>query len=660
MRKNRLLPAVVSVCVLLAAVLVACPNPANISTKGALAVSITDSVNARTLLPDYDMDVASFLVLGDGPGEASFSTPTSGGTLTIDELTFGTWSITVNALNAGGATIGSGQATVAVHTGATTAVDITVVPLSGNGTLSVTVSWPDSQVEHASILASLTPPSGPDLAMSFSASGNHADWSSTTVPAGYQTLTLQLLDTGIPVMGAVEVVRIVAGQTTRGTYVFTGVNAPGGTVQVHITPQMAEPIPVTISGVPAALPAGSALTATASVTDGTTGVVYVWYLNGASVATGQGCTLGSTLRAGWYRLDVTAFGPGGTRGGSATTSFRVTAAGGSGGPYVYVTNEQSANLSAYAVGADGLLAPVSTAGIPDTVFPFGITASPDGSVVYMVNSGADNSLISLYAVGAGGVLSPSSPATVPVNPGPDNVALTPNGAFLYVTSEVSQSVSEFIVGPGGALTPLGIVTTADGMRPYGIAITPDGRFLYATDAFVHKVRGWSIGPDGRLTALGTPSFATGQSPMKIAITPDGRYLYVTNDNSMNVSGYSIGPDGLLTPMNPPTFPAGSGPLGIVASPDGRFLYVTNSGGGSGCSYAIGAGGTLTPLVSGFFVTGVFPAGIAITPDGRYLYVASVSGNWVAGFSIGADGHVSPLSTPTFPAGTAPFGIVVVP
>ena len=60
----------------------------------------------------------------------------------------------------------------------------------------------------------------------------------------------------MPVMGAVEVVRIVAGQTTSGTYAFTNVNRPGGAVQVNITPAMAEPIPVSISGVPATVSVG--------------------------------------------------------------------------------------------------------------------------------------------------------------------------------------------------------------------------------------------------------------------------------------------------------------------------------------------------------------------------------------------------------------------
>ncbi len=216
--------------------LAACPNPIVPGKGGVLTISINNNIDERTLLPPIDMDADSFSVIGTGPGGADFSQTTTGAPVTVSGLAFGSWSVTVNALNAGGTIIGSGQATVTVHTGQTTTATISVVPLEGNGTLDLTVTWTASQVDEASIEASLTPPSGPETPLGFGVTGNVATYSSTTIPAGYQTLTVQLLDNGIPVMGAVEVVRIVAGQTTTGAYEFENVNRPGGSVQVHITP----------------------------------------------------------------------------------------------------------------------------------------------------------------------------------------------------------------------------------------------------------------------------------------------------------------------------------------------------------------------------------------------------------------------------------------
>ncbi|HYW85903.1 MAG TPA: hypothetical protein VFB30_21815, partial [Spirochaetia bacterium] len=249
-------------CVL-ALLMAACPNPISTPPRGSLTVSIKNSVNARTLLPAIDMDAASYTISGAGPNGAAFTQSTSGGSITMDNLAFGGWAITVDALNAGGTLIGSGQATATVHTGQTTTLLITVVPLAGNGTLNLSVSWTGSQVETPSIEASLTSSAGDVLPLSFSITGSAGSFSSSTIPAGYQTLTVRLKDNGLAVMGAVEIARIVAGQTTTGSYSFLNVNQPGGTLIVNITPEMADPIPVSISGVAPSISAGTPFSAAA-------------------------------------------------------------------------------------------------------------------------------------------------------------------------------------------------------------------------------------------------------------------------------------------------------------------------------------------------------------------------------------------------------------
>jgi hypothetical protein len=392
---------IASACFVLVIVIIlaSCPNP-NISDKGnSLTISINNAVNARTLLPPLDMNAASFTVNGTGPGGASFSQTTSGGPVTVTGLAFGSWSVTVNALNSAGTIIGSGQATVTVHTGQTTAVAISVVPLAGNGTLDISVTWTTSQVEFPSIQASLMPPSGTATPLSFSLTGNQATFSSTTIPAGYQTLTVRLLDNGIAVMGAVEVVRIVAGQTTTGSYAFTNVNQPGGSVVVNITPAMADPIPVSISGVPSTITAGTSVTATASVSDGTGNLTYVWYLNGVSQTTGSSSyTFGSALAAGYYRLDVTAYTADGTRAGSTTASFQVTGSLGP-GPQAQWARTLTAgdNFGAFFRGvatdaSDNLYCAGSCAGT--TVYGFGSGVTSSG-----VSSGNNVLLVKYNAAG---------------------------------------------------------------------------------------------------------------------------------------------------------------------------------------------------------------------------------------------------------------------
>ena len=199
--------------------------------------------------------------------------------MTVEGLTFGTWTVTVNALNADGTVIGQGQAVATVSIGQNTTLAITVVPLGGTGDLDLSVTWTAS-LQNPSIQASLVPPSGPSIGLNFAVSGNQASYSGSSIAGGYYTLTLQLLEGSFPVMGAVEVVRIVSGQTTSGAYDFSNVNM--GTIEVNITPAMANPIPVSIGEVPSTVAAGTSVTATASVSDGTANVLYVWYLNGVS------------------------------------------------------------------------------------------------------------------------------------------------------------------------------------------------------------------------------------------------------------------------------------------------------------------------------------------------------------------------------------------
>ena len=321
MKNSRLSVLAVCLAASLVVLLAGCPFPKTSVKSSSLTVSIKNQINPKTLLPPISMDTASYTVTGDGPNGASFSQSTSGDPVTVEGLTFGTWTVTVNALNADGTVIGQGQAVATVTIGQNTTLAITVVPLGGTGDLDLSVTWTAS-LQNPSIQASLVPPSGPSIGLNFAVSGNQASYSGSSIAGGYYTLTLQLLEGSFPVMGAVEVVRIVSGQTTSGAYDFSNVNM--GTIEVNITPAMANPIPVSISEVPSTVAAGTSVTATASVSDGTANVVYVWYLNGVSQqGTGPSYSFGSNLNTGYYRLDVTAFTADGMRAGSATASFQV-------------------------------------------------------------------------------------------------------------------------------------------------------------------------------------------------------------------------------------------------------------------------------------------------------------------------------------------------
>jgi hypothetical protein len=233
----------------------------------------------------------------------------------------------VSAKNSAGTVIGRGTGTAAIVTGQQTALAVTVTPLSGTGTLDLDVTWTAAEVQTPSIDAQLLPSSGSAIPLAFTLASGRGDCTKTGVAAGYYTLTVKLLDNGVLAMGAVEVVRIVSGQTTSGVFDFTQINKGTGSISLTITCTNSDPIAVTLTGQSATLAAGASMTVTAAVPAAVGNVTYVWYLNGELKTTGSSAspslTLGSALSAGYYRLDVTAFAANGLRAGAGTCSFTV-------------------------------------------------------------------------------------------------------------------------------------------------------------------------------------------------------------------------------------------------------------------------------------------------------------------------------------------------
>jgi hypothetical protein len=305
-----------------------CQNPIGSDQGGTLMVSLNDAVS-RSILPGLSMNPASYDLAGTGPNGGSFSqTVTNGSSATIADLAFGDWTVTATAKNSDGTAIGQGSGTVTVLSNASVSLALTVRPYDGFGTLSLNVSWPAAQVQTAQIQSSLTPATGTARTLAFTVNGNAgtASFSASDVATGYHTLVLKLLDNGHLAIGAVEVVRIVKDQTTSGTLAFANVNQATGTLEVNLTPEMADPLDVSISGSAATKPANQSLALSAAVSNYSDNVTYVWYVNGDAVATGASYTFGDTWVQGYYRIDVTAFSADGKRAGSSTKNMQVTSA----------------------------------------------------------------------------------------------------------------------------------------------------------------------------------------------------------------------------------------------------------------------------------------------------------------------------------------------
>lgn len=292
-------------------------------TTGSMSVAMDDGISSRTLLPDISMDVASYELSGTGPGEPFTQTLTAGST-TLTRLVPGTWTITATAYNAAGTAIGEGTATTDVVVGETAKLTIQVRPYSGNGTLSVSVSWPESSVADPIVEAQLVPDSGTaiDLALTGTTPGT-VSVTRDDIPVGYHTLIVRLFDGTFLAAGSVEVARIVRGGTTTGDFVFTSVKEQDGDMTVVIDPDMEDPLTVTMSGTVAEIDSGNTMTATADVSGTSETVNYQWYLDGNPVGTDSATyTTAGDLASGTYSLSVVATTAGGNSG-SASHNFSV-------------------------------------------------------------------------------------------------------------------------------------------------------------------------------------------------------------------------------------------------------------------------------------------------------------------------------------------------
>jgi 6-phosphogluconolactonase (cycloisomerase 2 family) len=151
--------------------------------------------------------------------------------------------------------------------------------------------------------------------------------------------------------------------------------------------------------------------------------------------------------------------------------------------FVYVTNNQSDNVSGYSICnglatqsatlcpkvPDGTLVPLSSSpfSLSGSTFPGPVIVDPFGNSLYVLSgSGA----VSTFRIGqVSGGLTAGNPATVATGAGPTSIAIRSDDSWLFVTNHNSGSLSQYSITPAtGTLTPQ-VATTTDNY-PSGVAV----------------------------------------------------------------------------------------------------------------------------------------------------------------------------------------------
>jgi len=196
--------------------------------SGTLTIDFSSIfASARTLVP-AGMSISRCDITGtlEGGGDSFAGSVGPGESFSRGGLAVGLWTIVIDAFNADGTLVGHGETTARITAGSTTTVQITIHPVPGNGTLSLTLRWGKKVFQTpGTIEAYLFPAITPDGALSFTprVQGDYrmGTYVNTEVPAGYYVLTLQLSGDGAVVWGTMEAVRIAADLITEKTWTYT-------------------------------------------------------------------------------------------------------------------------------------------------------------------------------------------------------------------------------------------------------------------------------------------------------------------------------------------------------------------------------------------------------------------------------------------------------
>jgi 6-phosphogluconolactonase (cycloisomerase 2 family) len=254
--------------------------------------------------------------------------------------------------------------------------------------------------------------------------------------------------------------------------------------------------------------------------------------------------------------------------------------------HLYVANSGPDTVSAFNIETAGALTLIPpTGGNTNPVAvngadPASMAIVQSGKFLYVANSGTND--VTAFSIGATGLLSRIAPSGANANPistggtVPKGLAISQNGSFLYVANSGSDNLAVFQIGTDGLLTlvpPAGSNTNpipVGGTSPNALRISLDGRFLYVANGG-GNVSAFTIGSDGLLTLV--PSSAgnlnpasAGTNPVALTISQDGQFLYVANQGG-RVSAYKINTEtGTLAPLtalvgNP--FPTGTTPSAIA-------------------------------------------------------------------------------------------------
>jgi 6-phosphogluconolactonase len=307
--------------------------------------------------------------------------------------------------------------------------------------------------------------------------------------------------------------------------------------------------------------------------------------------------------------------------------------GGTTSNLVYVANQATNSIGAFAIGT-GTLAAVNNSPVATTYKPLSMVVTPSNTLLYV---GSSTGGIFVYFINSDGSLSTPSTGSQPAGVVAPAMAVSPDGQWLIALDGTTQQLDIFqITASTGALTsvtaPATYSATSGTWQPSDVRVSPNGTLIFAalgTAGDAVFTFNTTTGVATSSQALNTGNVATGD--YGLAINASTTYLYIARSGTNGgVAVFSIGSGGSLTSVTGSPFAAGSGTFSVALDSTGTYVYAANRTDGTISGYTIvpsatALGLSLTPLSGSPYLSGSTVQSIGVDATNKYLLAAAVGG-----------------------------------
>ncbi len=207
-----------------------CAIPNLYAGFGDIAINTTMDESAIS----KSIEQLHFIFSGKGPGGAVFSIESIENNITIDNLITGEWEIEAAGYNSANTMVASGKGVFTVTPSDKTAIELTLRPIEGTGSISINASWNGEYTINPSAETVITSADGAETHHNMTIKqGNTAELEINDLQAGFYSVSIKLYDNGILAAGSVYSINVISGDTAEVVLNFDNLNKIGERIVIN-------------------------------------------------------------------------------------------------------------------------------------------------------------------------------------------------------------------------------------------------------------------------------------------------------------------------------------------------------------------------------------------------------------------------------------------